>query len=164
MKNKCLLGIFLFSLLIGFSTAQDNNVVLKHEIKGIYGDDTSLPSIQATGDKAKVTVLGTYVTDGSDIPNHVIPISDPEVRFHVEYYGHKAEEIRMHVRVNGPTTVTSSSDWLPVQKGKNYSSYFGFQGLTSFFKKGIYEVYLYFETKKGGAGTALSARCLVQFN
>ena len=132
-------------------------------MKAISVDDTPLAIIQAKADVARVTVLATYATDGTDSPTHVIPLSDPEVRFYNEYYGHKDDQVRQHLIVIGPTIKTSSTDWLPVQKGWNYQSYFGFQGLNSFFKKGIYEVYFYIETKSAAAGCACSARCRVRF-
>jgi len=160
MKQKCLLVVSLALLLIGFSTAQDNVVDVKHETITIYADDTSLPSIQAKGDVVRVTV---YATDANGSPSHVIPLSNPEVRFYHEYYGHKDDQVRMHLTVIGPTMETSSTDWLPVQKGFHYKSYFSYQGLNAFFKKGIYEVHFYVETKNGGAGTACSERCLVKF-
>lgn len=163
MKQRCLFVLFLALLLFGFAPAQDNVVDIKHETIAIYADDTSLPSIQAKGDVVRVTVLGAWVSDGDDNVNHVISLSTPEVRFHNEYYSHKDDEIRMYLTVIGPTKVSNSTDWLPVTKGFQYTSYFGFQGLNSFFVKGIYEAYFYIETKSAGAGTALSARCLVKF-
>ena len=70
----------------------------------------------------------------------------------------------MHIILTGPTMVTSSSGWVPAQKGTQYKSLFFYEGLKTFFKKGIYEAHFYIETKGGGGGPAYSDRCLVIFN
>ena len=171
MKNKILVILSLCLLLTGFTLAQEKPTKTIHthfkagKIIETEKNDSEASAQATKWEKPRIYILNCFTIGeegGVETIGNCLKLADfTTIYFWTELFALLKTQLRLTIIFLGPEYFVYTSDWMTWEKHE--CAFYGVTIDPAEWKKGVYTIIWFAETKEATAGIGLKKQCIVRF-